>query len=336
LDQARCRELSREPAITAICGRYEGVDARLDELVDVEHVSIGDFVINGGESALLCLMEAISRLLPQFMGKEESALEESFSEGLLEYPQYTRPEEFEGRRVPDVLLSGNHARIDSWRREQAVLTTLERRPELLAKAPLQPGDIETLRSRTRRRPGRNLHLALLHYPVLNKKGEIGTVSLTNLDIHDISRVSQTYGLGGFYLITPLRDQQMLAGRLISHWTEGHGRTANPDRAAALAKVRVADDLDHAVRDIEARCGATPRLIGTSARHFGGAPMQSVRGFLDTEPVLLLFGTGSGLADEILDRTSEVLRPIRFLDDYNHLSVRSAVSVYVDRILGDLY
>jgi tRNA (guanine37-N1)-methyltransferase len=336
LDQKKCRELSREPVITAVCGRYEGVDARLEDLIELEHVSLGDFVLNGGESALLCLMESVSRLLPQFMGKEESALEESFSRGLLEYPQYTRPEEFEGRRIPDVLLSGNHAQIASWRREQGLTSTMQRRPELIESAQLDRKDIEILRSRSRRRPGRNLHLALVHYPVMNKKGEIGTVSLTNLDIHDISRVSQTYGLGGFSLVTPLKDQQMLAQRLISHWTEGYGKTANPDRSTALSTVRIMDDLDQAIADVETRCGMAPRLIGTSARASGGVPACSVREYLESEPVLLLFGTGSGLAEEILDRTSEVLRPIRFLDDYNHLSVRSAVSVYVDRILGDLY
>jgi tRNA (guanine37-N1)-methyltransferase len=334
LDQKKCRELAAEPVITAICGRYEGVDARLEELVPLEHLSVGDFVLNGGESALLCLMEAVSRLLPQFMGKEESAHEESFSTGLLEYPHYTRPEEFEGKRVPDVLLSGNHSRIAAWRHEQGLAATLERRPELLDRAPLDSGDRRILGSRPRLRHGRNLHLALLHHPVLNKNGEIGTVSLTNLDIHDISRVSQTYGLGGFYLVTPLKDQQMLAKRLLSHWTEGHGRSANPDRAAALANVRVVDELDQAVEDIRSRCGTDPALIGTSARVGGGISVQGVKDLLGMEPVLLLFGTGSGLAGEILERASGILRPIRFLDGYNHLSVRSAVSVYVDRLLGD--
>jgi tRNA (guanine37-N1)-methyltransferase len=336
LDQQLCLELSREPVITAVCGRYEGVDARLEELIDLEHVSVGDFVLNGGEAALLCLLEAVSRLLPQFMGKEESTLEESFSRGLLEYPQYTRPEEFEGRRVPEPLLSGNHALIESWRREQAVLSTMERRPELLENAPLDAREIEVLRSRSRRRAGRNLSVALLHYPVLNKRGEIGTVSLTNLDIHDISRVSQSYGLGGFFLVTPLKDQQMLARRLISHWLEGPGRAANPDRSTALSGVHITDDLGQAVAAIEARCGMAPRLVATSARVPGGTPARKVRDYLESQPVLLLFGTGSGLAEEILDQAGEVLRPIRFLDSYNHLSVRSAVSVYLDRILGDFH
>lgn len=130
-DQAMAAELAGGQGFSLICGRYEGVDQRVaDHLCDGE-VSIGDFVLAGGEAAALVVIEAVARLLPGVMGNEASATEESFAEGLLEYPQYTRPAEFGGWAVPEVLRSGDHARIDRWRRAEALRRTLERRPDLL-------------------------------------------------------------------------------------------------------------------------------------------------------------------------------------------------------------
>ncbi|MFW6236267.1 MAG: tRNA (guanosine(37)-N1)-methyltransferase TrmD, partial [Desulfovibrionales bacterium] len=339
LDQKLAVELAAEPVLTTLCGRYEGIDDRLGELFPIEPVSVGDFVLNGGESALLCLMESVSRLLPQFMGKEESTSEESFSSGVLEYPHYTRPEEFEGKRVPEVLLSGNHAVIERWRREQSLKATLACRPDLLAEAEIDAGDLKVLRSIVQeempRFLGKNLYIALIHHPVLNKKGEIGTVSLTNLDIHDIARVSRYYGLGGYFLVTPLKDQQELARRIIGHWTEGSGKEAIPDRCEALSLVRTADDLSQVIDAIGKRCGQRPRVYATSARPRGSITPGEIKNRLRTEAVLLLFGTGSGLAGEVYERCDGVLRPMRYLDEYNHLSVRSAAAIQIDRILGDM-
>ena len=130
-DQAMAAELGGGQGFSLICGRYEGVDQRVaDHLCDGE-VSIGDFVLAGGEAAALVVIEAVARLLPGVMGNEASATEESFAGGLLEYPQYTRPAEFGGWAVPEVLRSGDHARIDRWRRAEALRRTLERRPDLL-------------------------------------------------------------------------------------------------------------------------------------------------------------------------------------------------------------
>lgn len=339
LTQEYARELADEEALTLICGRYEGIDERILDLFPVELVSVGEAVLNGGEAAAQCVIEAVSRLLPDFMHKEESLEEESFASGLLEYPHYTRPEDFEGHVVPPMLLSGDHGRIAAWRREQSVLNTLRHRPELLDDAPLTPTDAETLKAAPRVCRGRNLHLALVHYPVLNKFGDTVAVSLTNLDIHDMSRVSRSYALGGLILVTPIEDQRELAATLLNHWTCGAGGKANPDRAEALRQARVATDLEEAVRMVEERTGQRPRIVATSARMDpkGGAlrTPEEVRGWLDNEPVLLVFGTGSGLAPQAL-AGAELLRPLRCLDDYNHLSVRSAVAITVDRILGDVY
>jgi tRNA (guanine37-N1)-methyltransferase len=128
--QNMAEELSVKKHLLILCGRYEGFDARVESLVTRE-ISIGDFVLMGGESAALAIIEATARLIPGVLGDAESHLQDSFSTGLLDYPEYTRPLEFEGQKVPDILLSGHHAKVAKWRREQALLRTLERRPEIL-------------------------------------------------------------------------------------------------------------------------------------------------------------------------------------------------------------
>ncbi|HMB30192.1 MAG TPA: tRNA (guanosine(37)-N1)-methyltransferase TrmD [Desulfohalobiaceae bacterium] len=334
--QRLAEKLRLENQITLICGRYEGIDARVEDLYPIHKVSIGDFVLTGGESAALCLIEAVSRLLTDYLGSSSSAQEESFTLDLLEYPHYTRPALFQGREVPEVLLSGHHAQIKAWRRRKSLLRTMRMRPDLLERARLWPGEYRVLRQENRTKLGRNLYIALVHYPVVNKYGQTSTVSLTNLDIHDISRVCRSYGLGGFYLLTPLRDQQVLAQRLIDHWKYGSGAEANPDRVKALRLVQIVDDFKEAVQSVASLTGQRPYVVGTSAQDYGQLNYKQVKESLETKPVLLLFGTGYGLASELLEQTQAVLRPLRYLDDYNHLSVRSAVSITVDRVLGDIY
>lgn len=129
--QAKAREFSQEEEIIFLCGHYEGVDERIIEEIVTDEISIGDFVLTGGELPALCVIDAVARLVPGVLGKEESFLDESFSEGLLEYPQYTRPPEFMGRKVPEVLLSGHHANVAAWRKEQAWMRTAKKRPDLL-------------------------------------------------------------------------------------------------------------------------------------------------------------------------------------------------------------
>jgi len=128
--QARIRELSAGPGVTILCGRFEGFDERIFAGRPVEEVCVGDIVLSGGEPAAIMLLDACVRLLPGVMGAADSGAEESFEEGLLEYPQYTRPVEWEGHAIPDILRSGDHAKIAAWRRERALEDTRERRPDL--------------------------------------------------------------------------------------------------------------------------------------------------------------------------------------------------------------
>lgn len=147
LTQDRARALAAGPGVTLVCGRYEGVDQRVLDARGVEEVSIGDYVLSGGELAALVLLDACIRLLPGVMGAADSGTEESFSAGLLEYPHYTRPAEWQGRAVPPVLLSGNHAAITAWRRDQSKQITRARRPDLWrAHAGGAPADMDTAAS----------------------------------------------------------------------------------------------------------------------------------------------------------------------------------------------
>jgi tRNA (guanine37-N1)-methyltransferase len=142
--QAVATRLARAANLVLVCGRYEGVDERVRDRVD-EEISIGDYVLSGGELAALVIVDAVARLVPGVVGDEQSVAEDSFSRGLLDFPHYTRPAEFGGTRVPDVLLSGNHAEIRRWRKREALTRTLARRPDLLAEAQLDDEEREILR-----------------------------------------------------------------------------------------------------------------------------------------------------------------------------------------------
>jgi tRNA (guanine37-N1)-methyltransferase len=328
-DQHTATQLSREPNVVLICGRYEGIDERVSAFVD-EEISLGDYTLSGGEPAAIVLIDAVARLVPGVLGNENSAAEESFTDGLLEYPQYTRPEEFRGMKVPEVLLSGDHERIKEWRNRQSLALTRQRRPDLFAKA---GKDTESGGAS----PGRTaVYLALLHYPVYDKNGQVVTTAVTNMDIHDISRAGRTYGVRGFFVVTPVKPLQKLALKIIDHWETGYGSQYNATRKEALALARICDALDDAIIAIERETGAKPILIATSARPAG--KRTSFVGLKDmlhrqTRPFLLLFGTGWGLTETILSQADYTLEAIEGSADFNHLSVRSAAAIILDRLLG---
>ena len=134
--QRIAEELSKEENLVFLCGHYEGIDERIIEEIVTDEISLGDFVLTGGELAAITIIDAVSRLVPGVLGKEDSFADESFSDGLLEYPQYTRPPVFHGKEVPEILLSGHHANIAKWRREQSIIRTVKKRPDLLETAEL--------------------------------------------------------------------------------------------------------------------------------------------------------------------------------------------------------
>ncbi|PID38542.1 MAG: tRNA (guanosine(37)-N1)-methyltransferase TrmD [Proteobacteria bacterium] len=330
LTQRHLRRLADAGDVTLVCGRYEGYDERIRHFVDDE-ISLGDFVLNGGEVAAMAILDGVSRLVPGVIGNAASLEAESHAEGLLEYPQYTRPPVFRGHEVPEILRSGDHGKIATWRREQMEQRTRERRPDLWARA----GGRGATSSDQRQERAARSYIALLHHPVHDRSGRVVTTALTNLDLHDIARSARSFGLAGYFVVTPLPSQQELAGRIIGHWREGHGANVHEKRAEALRLIEVAPDLTGAIDAIEAREGRRPLTIATSAR-----PSSRQVGFdqLDDQvpddvPLLILLGTGWGLTAEVLDAADLHLEPVRGAPDYNHLSVRSAAAIILDRCFG---
>ena len=182
----------------------------------------------------------------------------------------------------------------------------------------------------------DLFLVLLHYPVLDKNGLIVTTAVMNMDIHDIARAAKTYGVRAFYVATPTKPLRILAAKILEHWDTGFGSTYNVTRKDALSLVRLEQDLDGALIDLERQTGRRPRLVVTSARPGPGRlPFAQLRDELDTwdDPHLLVLGTGWGLAPEVMGRADVVLEPVWGPTAYNHLSVRSAAAVMLDRLRG---
>lgn len=177
---------------------------------------------------------------------------------------------------------------------------------------------------------RPLSIALVHHPVVDASGAVVTSTLTTMDVHDLSRSARTYGCGALYLVHPIPAQQELAHRIISHWTHGSSAKRIPDRKDALAIVKVVATLDDALRD----CGPDTELWSTAARELG-QPVSWAEGkrrlATDGPPVLLIFGTSWGLAPEVIDRSNVLLEPIHGAGDWNHLSVRAACAISLDRL-----
>lgn len=187
----------------------------------------------------------------------------------------------------------------------------------------------------------NVYLALIHYPVYDKHKVVVATSITNFDIHDISRTAKTYEIAHYYLVTPLKSQQELGQRIIEHWNKGLGGRYNPSRRIAMTKVSITDSLETVKQEIFEKYQARPVLIATSAKVPEEFPeklitFQQLRGNLQknlAKSYLFLFGTGYGLTESVYKESDFILEPIRGVTDYNHLSVRSAVAIILDRLFG---
>jgi hypothetical protein len=181
-----------------------------------------------------------------------------------------------------------------------------------------------------------LFVALIHYPVVDRNGRIVTSAITSLDLHDIARSSRTYGATAFFVVHPVPDQREFAGRVLEHWRTGYGRQFDSRRQEALDLIRVRTNLDEAIVEAERIAGARPLVVYTSARASGGLGYAEMRARLeraDAPPVMLLFGTGFGMAPAMLERADLALAPILGPGAYNHLSVRAAAGIILDRLRG---
>ncbi len=325
LYQELVEDLSRKENLVIICGHYEGVDERFTQkYVDAE-ISLGDFVLTGGEMPAMAIVDAVSRLIPGVVGKNSSVTEDSFYSGMLDTPHYTRPAEWRGERVPEVLTNGDAKAIDRWRRRRSVERTLDRRPDVAARAGIMPW------------LSGGAYVMEVHYPVLDKHGEKSSTAITGMDLHDIARACRTYGIKKYLLVTPLAQQREMAKRIAGHWTSGWGAEYNPDRKEAFSTLKIFASVQKALGWLSEREKKEPFKIATTAKRHAGAQhwLTLKREILrrDHRPVFL-FGTGWGLHDEVMEMADAVMTPITGgSDGWNHLSVRSAVSITLDRFFG---
>ncbi len=327
---ARAQETNH---LMLIPGRYEGMDARVEEEYADMILSMGDFVIMGGDLPAMILVEGVLRLLPQVVGKEESVARESFSGPFVDFPSYTEPVEWQGKRVPDVLRSGNHAAIEKWRQEHAVQDTVKDHFGWLRSQKLTENE--------RVLAGNYIpshYVALMHTDVLiGEEKRLGHSSVTSVDIHDIARSSKTYGVKEFFIVTPLIDQQKIVLKMLDFWKKGIGFEYNRCRYNAIQVVQLTASLQDAIKRIEEIEGKKPLIVTTSAKV---AHVEQIISFYDQKkvwesdrPVLLVFGTGQGLAPFVIEQSDYLLVPVDGFSDFNHLSVRSAVAIILDRWLG---
>ncbi len=334
LTQDKVVKLSKEKNITLICGRYEGVDERISNFID-EEISIGDYILMGGEIGACAIIESVSRLIPGVIGKEESAVEESFGSNFLEYDQYTKPREFLGYKVPDILISGNHQEIEKFRKINSINNTLNNRIDIIKnrKYPLNLEEIDIIKTFFTKQ-NREIYIALVHYPVYNKNQEEVATAITNLDIHDIARLGKTYEIAKYYIINPVKEQIAYAQRIINHWKKGFGYKYNQNRATALNIVDFTENFEKCVEKIRESSKRNLIVIGTSAKSSNNLiTISKAQQLMEENAILLVFGTGWGLTEEILKKFDFMLEPLYGIGDFNHLSVRSAVSIILDRLIG---
>jgi hypothetical protein len=179
-----------------------------------------------------------------------------------------------------------------------------------------------------------LAVALVHYPVLNRRNEVVASAVTNLDLHDIARTCRTFGVGRFFVVTPIKEQQKIVEQIFEHWVHGYGSIHNPDRCSAFQLVETVPDLETARELWSEKFSRSARIIITSAKSPQGLNGQDCRLRLKEEPLLLVLGTGSGLAQEITDQNFEAFQSIQGVADYNHLPVRAAAAIILDRIFTE--
>ncbi len=319
--------------VLLIPARYEGIDARAEEAYADMIISIGDYVLMGGDLPAMVLLEGLLRLVPGIVGKQESVEYESFSGPFVDWPAYTQPVEWQGKTVPEVLRSGNHKAIEEWREAEAVKRTLLGHFDWLRTQKLEAQQKALVEKQL---PSH--YVALMHTDVRLPHDQVGTSSVTTHDIHDIARSSRTYDLKNYFIVTPLIDQQKIVQKLLDFWASDIGIDYNPQRHGAVSRVKLVPELIDVLQAIEAKEGKKPLIIGTSARSQDAQGKQI--SFHDQEivwqanrPVLFLLGTAQGLSSEVIKQCDYVLNPIVGLTDFNHLSVRSAAAIIFDRWLG---
>lgn len=323
---------SQDTHLIMVCARYEGIDERVEGHYSDLSLSIGDYVLMGGDLPAQVFLEGFLRLLPNVVGRSESVEKESFQSGFLDHPEYGLPVEWKGMSVPEILRSGNHAEIEKWRKDQAAKKTILNRFDWFKQSHPTQNDIKLC---TKNIPPH--YVVLMHSQVNTKDTKSGHTSVASIDIHDIARSSTTYGIKKYFLVTELEDQLKIIQTFLNFWQSDVGMNYNQSRYNAVSRVSTVKTLDEVIEKIEKLENAKPLIVTTSAKDhpFGQKIDYYSQGTVwkHGRPVLLVLGTGQGLNDEIMQKSDFILTPILGMTDYNHLSVRSAAAIILDRWLG---
>ena len=335
-DQRVARQLATQLAssnhVMFFSGRYEGIDQRAHEAYADLELSLGDFVLMGGDLPVMVMIESLLRYVPGVIGQAESVEKDSFSGPFVDYPTYTAPAIWQDRSIPEVLLNGNHAAAEAWRRSTAIKKSVIYHFDWVRRHAAEETDIKDI---ARTIPPH--YCVLMHSDVLVQKTVVGNSSVTSIDIHDIARSAKTYGIAKYFVVTALIDQQKIVRKILEFWDDA-GIEYNKTRADAVANVELKGSLDEVIAAIEQVHGKRPLLLATSAR--SSETKVSRIGYDDQaivwgqeRPVVLVFGTASGLSPDLIDRCDYLLPPLEGFSKYNHLSVRSAAAVVFDRWIG---
>ncbi|MFA6065570.1 MAG: RNA methyltransferase [Candidatus Babeliaceae bacterium] len=336
LDQRLLKDIYQKSVEYGHCAlfpaRYEGMDARVEEEYADIVISLGDFVLMGGDLPAMVFIEGMLRYIPGVVGKAESVESDSFSGPLVDYPEYTEPIEWMGRMVPEIIRSGDHKKVRDWRQDMAARRTVLHH-------------FEWARSHLDTDEGKKLickqipahYAVLMHSHILLPGGLEGTSSVTSIDMHDIARSAKTYGLKKFFIVTPLEDQKKIVAQLLQFWQQGPGIEYNNHRHEAMNNVVLCSSLEEVIHAISLAEHNDPYLIATSAKkeHSDNNITYYDQDVVwaHEQPVLFVFGTAHGLAPSIIKRCQALLVPLEGLSQFNHLSVRSAVGIIFDRWLG---
>lgn len=325
--------MSKNGHCMTFAARYEGIDSRAEEYYADAIVSVGDFVLMGGDLPAMTLLEGLLRFVPGVVGREESVKEDSFSGSFVDCPHYAAPVEWKGFKVPDIVRSGDHGALLKWRQKVSAERTVFHH-------------FDWVRSRSLKKEERaiveevmpNHYVALLHSDIMLADGVAeGNSSVTSIDIHDLARSTKTYGIQHYFVVTELLDQQKIVNRLLDFWQDGPGVTYREQRHEALQTVTCVASLEAVINAIEQREKKRPIVIATSAKEVAQDKnityYDQERVWAEKRPVLILFGTANGLGMSVLNKCDYVLLPIQGFSSYNHLSVRSAAAIVLDRWLG---
>lgn len=325
--------LAEKKHIMLLPARYEGMDSRVEAAYADQVISVGDYVLMGGDIPAMLLLEGLMRYIPGVIGKQESVQQDSFSGPFVDYPAYTEPVAWRGLEVPDIVRSGNHAAIEQWRSNQAAHVSVLRHFNWVRQHVATSDDKKLAASYI---PAH--YVALCHSDVLIGQDKTpGTTSVTSIDIHDIARSCKTYGVKQYWLVTPLADQQKIVQRFLDFWESDVGLSYNAQRQTAISLVNLSESINNVIAKITQQEGKEPLLIATSARNVehdkGITFFDQTMVWQHDRPILFLLGTGKGLMPEIIKRCDYLLCPVEGFTEFNHLSVRSAAAIILDRWLG---